>query len=198
MELGLDGKVAIITGGSEGIGAETARLLAVEGCDVAIGARREEPLAEAAATIREAGWEPLAQSMDVMSAEDCAGLVAATIDRFGGVDILINNAGTSRAGPFDGVADEVWQEDLNLKLYGANPYDSTVPALHAGARGRPGDQRAQHWRQAARRRVDADHSQPRGGLGANEGAQQGRRAGQHPRQRGLHRASQERPVATFP
>ena len=119
MELGLDGKVAIITGGSEGIGAETARLLAVEGCDVAIGARREEPLAEAAATIREAGREPLAQSMDVMSAEDCAGLVAATIDRFGGVDILINNAGTSRAGPFDGVADEVWQEDLNLKLYGA-------------------------------------------------------------------------------
>lgn len=119
MELGLDGKVAIITGGSEGIGAETARLLALEGCDVAIGARREGPLAEAAAAIRVAGREPLVQSMDVMSSEDCAGLVAATIDQFGGVDILINNAGTSRAGPFAEVADEVWQDDLDLKLYGA-------------------------------------------------------------------------------
>lgn len=119
MELGLDGKVAIITGGSEGIGAETARLLALEGCEVAIGARREGPLAETASAIRATGREPLVQSMDVMSSEDCAGFVAATIERFGGVDILINNAGTSRAGSFAEVADEVWQEDLDLKLYGA-------------------------------------------------------------------------------
>lgn len=120
MELGLSGKVAIITGGSEGIGAVTARLLAAEGCEVAIGARREEPLEAAASAIREAtGREPLALSTDVTSSEDCNALVRATIDRFGGVDVLVNNAGSSSAAPFEQVDDSIWQEDLDLKLYGA-------------------------------------------------------------------------------
>ena len=120
MDFALTGKVAVITGGSEGIGACTARLLALEGCDVAIGARREEPLqATASAIEQESGRVPLALSSDVTSAEDCAGLVRATIERFGGIDILINNAGASSAQPFEQLDDEVWQADLDLKLFGA-------------------------------------------------------------------------------
>ena len=115
MDLGLTGKVAIITGGSEGIGAVTASLLAAEGCDVAIGARREGPLQEMAAAIQEAtGREPLALPTDVMSSEDCAALVRATVDRFGGVDVLVNNAGISSAAPFEEVDDSIWQADLDL------------------------------------------------------------------------------------
>lgn len=120
MDLGLAGKVAIVTGGSEGIGAATAELLAAEGCDVAIGARRPEPLRATAERIQAAsGREPLALPTDVTSAEDCAALVRATAEQFGGVDILINNAGASSARPFPEIDDEVWQADLDLKLFGA-------------------------------------------------------------------------------
>lgn len=119
MELGLEGKIAIITGGSEGIGRATAVGLAREGAQVVIGARRPEPLAEAAELIRQAGLEPLAVSMDVTSDEDCQQLVGETIDRFGGVDILINNAGQSSSGLIENHDIETWAVDLDLKLYGA-------------------------------------------------------------------------------
>ncbi len=119
MDLGLEGKVAIITGGSEGIGRATAIGLAREGAQVAIGARRPELLAEAAELIRRVGADPLALSMDVTSDEDCQQLVGEAIERFGGVDILINNAGQSSAGPIESHEIETWAVDLDLKLYGA-------------------------------------------------------------------------------
>jgi NAD(P)-dependent dehydrogenase (short-subunit alcohol dehydrogenase family) len=119
MELGLKGKVALVTGGSEGIGAATAKAFAREGACVAICARREEPLREVEAEIRSAGGECLAMTADVRRAEDVEKFVKAAHDRFGRVDILINNAGTSAASPFESVTDEAWAEDLDLKLFAA-------------------------------------------------------------------------------
>ena len=119
MDLGLAGKVAIVTGGSEGIGRATAVLFAQEGASVVIGARRQGPLDEARAAVEAVGGDCLAVSMDVTSDADCERLVQATVDRFGGVDILINNAGQSSSGRIESHEIDVWAVDMDLKLYGA-------------------------------------------------------------------------------
>ncbi len=119
MDLELSGKVAIVTGGSEGIGRATAVVLAREGAKVAIGARRQGPLDEARAAVEAVGGECLALSTDVTSDADCEALVAETINRFGGVDILINNAGQSSSGRIESHEIDVWAVDMDLKLYGA-------------------------------------------------------------------------------
>jgi len=120
LELGLKGKVAIITGGSEGLGRATAERLAREGARVSICARRKDVLDKAADEIRAAsGGEVLARTADVTKAADVEGVVAATVAQWGGVDILLNNAGTSSAGGFETVDDKTWQADIDLKLMGA-------------------------------------------------------------------------------
>jgi 3-oxoacyl-[acyl-carrier protein] reductase len=119
MDLGIEGKVAIVTGGSEGIGLATAQRLAHEGAFVVIAARRQAILERAAERIVAAGGRALAVAADVTRPADVERLVAATIERFASVDILINNAGTSNAKPFEEVSDQAWDEDLDLKLYGA-------------------------------------------------------------------------------
>lgn len=120
MELGLNGKVALVTGGSKGIGYATALTLAKEGAKVAILARTEGPLQEAAAKIREqAGEDPLVLAADVAVEQDVQRAIETVIAHFGRIDILVNNAGTSAAKPFDSVSNESWDADLDLKLYGA-------------------------------------------------------------------------------
>src|SRR5690606_13369425 len=119
MELGLAGKVAIITGASQGIGRATAVRLAAEGARVAICARGQDALERLAVEIRDAGGEALPVVADVSKPEDLARLVGATVHAFGGVDILVNNAGTSATGRFESIADEAWQADLDLKLFAA-------------------------------------------------------------------------------
>jgi len=120
LELGLRGKVAIVTGGSEGLGRATAERFAREGVKVAICARRKDVLEQAAEGIRRAtGGEVLAQPADVTQAEDVAAFVRAVVGRFGGVDILVNNAGTSAAAGFEKVDDAAWQTDFDLKLMAA-------------------------------------------------------------------------------
>ena len=119
MELGLKGKVAAITGGSEGIGKATAMRLALEGAKVAIFARRENVLNAVAEEIRKAGGDVLTVSGDASKAEDLDRFIKATVQRFGRLDILVNNAGTSNAKAFDTVDDQVWKDDLELKLFGA-------------------------------------------------------------------------------
>ncbi|MGI8553627.1 MAG: SDR family NAD(P)-dependent oxidoreductase [Dehalococcoidia bacterium] len=119
MELGLRGKVALITGGSEGIGRATAKAFAAEGAKVAVCARREEPLKQLEAEIAAVGGECLGLPADVRQAEPIERFVHAAQERFGRVDILINNAGTSAAFPFEKVTDEEWIADLDLKLLAA-------------------------------------------------------------------------------
>ena len=120
LELGLAGKVAIVTGGSEGLGRAAAGRLAAEGCRVTVCARRADLLERAAEAIRrETGAEVLAQPADVTRPEDVERVVGATASAFGGVDILLNNAGTSAAGGFETVDDRAWQVDIDLKLMAA-------------------------------------------------------------------------------
>jgi NAD(P)-dependent dehydrogenase (short-subunit alcohol dehydrogenase family) len=120
LDLGLNGKVAIITGGSEGLGRAAAEKLAAEGARVAICARRKDKLDQAADEIRKAtNGQVLAHVADVSRAADCEGLVNAVVAQWGGVDILLNNAGTSAAAAFEKVDDETWQSDWELKVMGA-------------------------------------------------------------------------------
>lgn len=120
MDLGLKGKVALITGASKGIGLETALHLANEGANVAICARNGEYLNAAAARIFEqTGVEPLQIVADVTIEEDCKRVVTQTAGHFGRLDIVINNAGSSSVQPFEQVETSLWQQDLDLKLFGA-------------------------------------------------------------------------------
>ncbi|MFA7503160.1 MAG: SDR family oxidoreductase [Burkholderiaceae bacterium] len=137
MELGLAGKVAIITGASQGIGLATAERLAAEGARVVLCARGQEGLDRVAAMIRDAGGEALPVVADVSSAEDLNRLVGATVHAFGGVDILVNNAGTAATGKFESVTDEAWQSDLDLKLFAAiRLIRLVVPQMRARGGGR--------------------------------------------------------------
>ncbi len=119
MDLELKGKVAIVTGGSQGIGKAAALRLAAEGASVVIAARGRELLDQVAQEIRAAGGNVAAVQADVSRAEDCARLVAEAVQAFGRLDILVNNAGTSATGEFESVTDEVWQADFDLKLFAA-------------------------------------------------------------------------------
>jgi NAD(P)-dependent dehydrogenase (short-subunit alcohol dehydrogenase family) len=120
LELGLAGKIAIVTGGSEGLGRAAVERLARSGARVVACARRKDVLDRAVEEIRKAtGAEVLGLSADVSRAADCEAVVAQTVARLGGVDILLNNAGTSAAAAFEKVDDALWQADFDLKVMGA-------------------------------------------------------------------------------
>ena len=119
MDLELKDKVAIVTGGSQGIGKAAALRLAAEGASVVIAARGRELLDKVALEIRAAGGSVAAVQADVSRAEDCARLVAEAVKAFGRLDILVNNAGTSATGEFESVTDDIWQADFELKLFAA-------------------------------------------------------------------------------
>ncbi len=120
MELGLEGKIAIITGGSEGIGKVTASHLAAEGANVVICARTRETLERAAEEIRAtAKGSVTAVVTDITNPDDVRHLFERAINEYGGVDILVNNAGTAAGSRFEDVDDEAWYRDLELKLFGA-------------------------------------------------------------------------------
>lgn len=119
MDLGLKGKVAVVTGGTEGIGRATALKLAQEGAKVAICARRADLLDKTAAEISKTGAEVLAVAADMSKPADIERFMKAVIERFGRLDILVNNAGTSARGKFLEVDDATWNADLELKLFGA-------------------------------------------------------------------------------
>jgi 3-oxoacyl-[acyl-carrier protein] reductase/bacilysin biosynthesis oxidoreductase BacG len=119
MDLGLTGKVAIVTGSSDGIGYAVARSLAREGARVVLCARREALLAEARENIiKETGTDVLAVRCDVRSLDDARNLIKETVQRFGAIHILVNNAGSVPSAKFADVDDAQWYEMLEGKLLG--------------------------------------------------------------------------------
>lgn len=119
MDFGLKDKVAIITGGSQGIGKASAMRLAAEGARVVIVARGEEALQKAAEEIRQTGAAVAAVSADVSKPDACERIVTEALAAFGRIDILVNNAGSSARGEFELVPDAAWQADFDLKLFAA-------------------------------------------------------------------------------
>ena len=120
MDLGLQDKVAIITGGSEGIGKAAALSMAKEGARVVIVARRQDVLEQAAQDIKTATeGVVLPVVADVTDRAAADRVVQAAIDNYGRVDILVNNAGTSMAKSFESVSDDDWEGDFDLKVWGA-------------------------------------------------------------------------------
>ncbi len=122
MDLQLAGRVVLVTGGSDGLGAALVRTLAAEGAKVAFCGRDETRLrsvAEAASGSAGSAGEVLPVVADVREPADLERFVAAAAERWGAVDALVNNAGASAAGPFERQTDEVWQGDLDLKLHAA-------------------------------------------------------------------------------
>jgi NAD(P)-dependent dehydrogenase (short-subunit alcohol dehydrogenase family) len=120
MDFGLKGRVAIVTGGSEGIGKAIALRLASEGVKVAICARRKDVLQKAAAEIsQKTGGEVLAISADVTKPDQVESFVNQTLQRFGKIDILVNNAGRACGGYFEDISEETWREDFELKFFAA-------------------------------------------------------------------------------
>ena len=119
MDLGLGGKVALVTGGTQGIGRASALRLAAEGARVAVAARGADGLERTMAGLRAAGGDVLALQADVSRAADCERLMRELVGHFGRIDILVNNAGTSATGEFEAVDDAAWQADFDLKLFAA-------------------------------------------------------------------------------
>ena len=119
MNLGLKGKVALVTGASEGIGKAIARKLADEGVRVAICARTEATLKATAAEIAEAtGMDVAPIPADLRSLAGCQGVVQRAAERLGGVDILVNNAGASAFGAFVDLPNDAFVDAINGKLLG--------------------------------------------------------------------------------
>ena len=138
MDFGLKGKVALVGGASRGIGKAVAMGLAAEGSRVAICARNEQPLLDAADEIRRAtGIDVLAVPCDMARAEDIERFVAATVDHFGRLDIVVNNAGGPPLGAFERHSDEAWQAALDQNFLSAvRTIRATLPHLRKQGGGR--------------------------------------------------------------
>ena len=120
MQLKMTGRNALITGASKGIGLAIAKAFIGAGANVAIAARNQQSLDAAKAELAKLGsGKVVTIAGDVSKAEDCARVFAEAEKALGGLDVLVNNAGTSKTGQFETITDEVWQADLDLKLFAA-------------------------------------------------------------------------------
>lgn len=115
----LDGKVAVVTGASSGLGVAFAKALAEAGARLVIGARREDRLLETGRLIESIGGDFIARVTDVTKTEDCEALIAAGIETFGQVDILVNNAGVGSAIPATRETPDQFRSVLDVNLMGA-------------------------------------------------------------------------------
>jgi 3-oxoacyl-[acyl-carrier protein] reductase len=115
----LQGRVALVTGGSRGIGAAVAQALASAGAALAVCARNGEAAAATAAAIAGRGGQAFGAAADVSRAADAERVVAACVERFGRLDILVNNAGITRDGLLLRMKDEDWSDVLAVNLNGA-------------------------------------------------------------------------------
>lgn len=127
MELGLTGKVAVVAGGSKGIGKAIALALAAEGARVAIFSRDSMYLDEAARDIAAHGSQVFAALADITDEQQVSDFISRVVAQMGGIDILINNAGRTSPDSFGTLSDEQWLADVNVKLLG--PLRCTRAAL---------------------------------------------------------------------
>jgi len=118
MDLGLKGKVALVTGSSRGIGRGVALALAAEGCDVMLNGRDTAALDETAAAIRKLGRRAAIAVIDLREKDAAEKLIAQIKRELGGLDILVNNAGTTKRGDFLALTDADWEDGYALKFFG--------------------------------------------------------------------------------
>ena len=160
MDFGLRGKVAAITGGSEGIGRATALLFAELGAKISICARRAEVLERTATEIRKKGAEVITVCADASKADDVVRFVEQTVEYFGRIDIVVNNAGSTGQSPFTAVDDAAWKK--------RHRHQGDGPCVDCPRRDSPYEEagwrthhQPQHGgRQAARRRAVSDRCKP--------------------------------------
>ncbi len=132
MDLGLAGKVAVVTGGSRGLGFYSARALAAEGARVAICARNRDGLEAAAASLQETGAEVLAVECDVADESGTTHLIERVQSHFGGIDVLVNNVGGNRRGRFEETTDQDWLDIVQLNvLSGFRTARLAIPLMRA-------------------------------------------------------------------
>ncbi|PTL36746.1 short-chain dehydrogenase [Candidatus Methylomirabilis limnetica] len=117
MELGLRGKVVMVTGGSRGIGRAIALGCAEEGCRLSICGRGLITLEEVAETIKAYGVELLTVSADLTDPHGAERFVQATLERYGRIDVLVNNVGGSRRGELEALSEEDWREVYDLNFF---------------------------------------------------------------------------------
>ena len=197
MDLGLSNKVAIVTGGSQGIGKAAALRLALEGAKVVICARRMNMLFQAAKEIKElchGRGDILPVEADVTKDADIRRVISTTIDTFGGLHILVNNAGKSAASSFETVTDEDWRSDIDLKLLAAVRFCRPRHSRDAAGRRRTDYQCHKPRREGPRGKLGADICYQSSGHRTYQGTVQRVRQGQHSGKHRLHRTHQERPA----
>ena len=119
MDLGLNNKNAAVTGASQGIGFAIAEALASEGCNLAIGARGEEKLAEAREKLARHGTKIVAVQTDLSSEAGCKQFIEDAAAELGGIDILVNNVGGMIPGTLDSLGEADWERVLNVNLMAA-------------------------------------------------------------------------------
>jgi 3-oxoacyl-[acyl-carrier protein] reductase len=137
VELGIAGRVALVTGGSKGIGRAVAAGLASEGCRVALVARGAEALREAAEALGSKGAEVLTVTADLAEPDAAARVVEAVVGRFGRLEILVNTAGAIRGGDFLATPADEWASDWRLKILGyVRMAQAALPVMRAARWGR--------------------------------------------------------------
>lgn len=130
--LNVESKVIIITGASSGIGEASARLLAQNGANVVLGARRTQKLEKIVGEIRASGGIAEFKAVDVTNREDTRAFIHFAKDKFGRVDVIFNNAGVMPLSPMNALKVEEWDNTINVNIYGVlNGIAAGLPIMEA-------------------------------------------------------------------